>query len=304
MTTGWALISMSLIIVVIYLLDCLLNKILPWKNRTGLRFFCQLILGGIACLACFNLAYYHIKLYYTMTPPDIGQVVVMNMYGSAVILPLISIYFGYQFLKDWRKSELETERLQKENMSSQMMALKNHLDPHFLFNNLNILSSIMDKDVDLAKSYLDKFAEVYRIILKSEQSDLTTLEEEMKMVDSYIYLINLRFGHSLIFNMDIDPSAMQKALPPLSIQMLIENIIKHNKATQDQPVRISIVSSAAEKLMVSNNIQTKKYAAKELSGSGLQNIKDRYAFFSDQEVTIEDHSGIFKVSLPLLEITY
>lgn len=304
MTTCWALISLSLIIIVIFLIDSFLNRILPWKTKTGLRFFTQLFIGGFACLACFNAAYYGVKLYYTQSSPDLGQYVVMNMYGSAIVLPMISIYFGYQFLKDWRKSELETERLQKENMSSQMMALKNHLDPHFLFNNLNILSSIMDKDVELAKSYLDKFAEVYRTILKSEQSDLTTLEEEMKMVDSYIYLINLRFGQSLNFILNIDPALMDKALPPLSIQMLIENIIKHNMATAEQPVTISIRTENDDTLVVANNIQPKKYSVNETSGSGLQNIKDRYSFFSDNKVIVEDHSGEFKVSLPLLEITY
>lgn len=293
-----------MIIIAIYLLDSFLNKILPWKTRTGLRFFTQLILGGMACLACFNIAYHYIKLYYTMSPPEASQILVMNMYGSAVVLPLISIYFSYQFLKDWRKSELETERLQKENMSSQMMALKNHLDPHFLFNNLNILSSIMDKNVDLAKSYLDKFAEVYRVILKTEQTDLITLEEEMKMVDSYIYLINIRFGQSLKFDRGIEASAMEKALPPLSIQMLIENIIKHNMATQEKPVTISIKTEAAKKLVVKNNIQLKKYSTNEKSGSGLKNIMDRYAFFSDDKVIVEDHNETFKVSLPLLEITY
>ena len=103
-------------------------------------------------LASFNLAYYLVKTYYTNEVPDLGQYLVMNMYGSSVVLPLLSIYFGYKFLGDWRKSELETERLQKENARSQMMALKNHLDPHFLFNNLNILSSIMDKDINLSKN--------------------------------------------------------------------------------------------------------------------------------------------------------
>ncbi len=304
MTLCWTLISLGLISITVAIVDALLNKILPWKKRTALRFFAQLLLGGLSSLASLNLAYYLIKDYYTSEAPDLGQYLVMNMYGSSVVLPIFSIYFGYNFLKDWRKSELETERLQKENARSQMMALKNHLDPHFLFNNLNILSSIMDKDITLSKTYLDKFAEVYRIILKSEQSDLSLLEDEMQLIESYIYLIRVRFENSVFFDIDIDPADHVKALPPLAIQMLIENAIKHNMANADNPITITIKSDGQNNILVQNNLQKKKYAIQERDGSGLQNIQNRYAFFSDKEMQVEETESYFRITLPLLEIDY
>ena len=304
MTLCWVLLSIGFIILSIAIVDALLNKILPWKNRTGLRFFSQLILGGFVALASFNTAYFLVKTYYSNEAPDLGQYLVMNMYGSSVVLPILSIYFGYKFLGDWRKSELETERLQKENARSQMMALKNHLDPHFLFNNLNILSSIMDKDIKLSKTYLDKFAEVYRIILKTEQADLSTVEEEMRLIESYIYLISVRFEKSVFFSIDINPVDQGKAIPPLAIQMLIENAIKHNMANTENPITITIKSDGNNNIIVRNNLQKKKYAVQEREGSGLQNIKNRYAFFSDKEMLVEETETHFQVLLPLLDIEY
>lgn len=293
-----------MIIICLSILDMGLNKLISWKKYPGSRFFLQMIFGTAISLLCLNFSYFEIREWYTFSNPETNQIIVMNLYGSALILPIFSIYFGYQFLKDWRKSELESERLLKENARSQMMTLKNHLDPHFLFNNLNILSSLMDKDTQLSKKYLDKFAEVYRIILKSEQSDLVTLEEEMRLVHSYNYLLGIRFGKSVIFDLNIDQSDLDKALPPLSIQMLIENAIKHNMANEANPITIQIKSSENSILTIQNNVRKKKYDQNKNIGSGLKNIQNRYEFFSDREVVIEETNENFTVFLPLLEIDY
>ena len=303
LTSCWLLISGSLIILTLSFLDAILDKVLPWKKRTILRFFAHIFLGTLLSISCLNLSYYLVKEFYTTAPPDLAQLIVANTYCVAVIFPLFSIYFGYQFLKDWRQSELESERLQKENARSQMMALKNHLDPHFLFNNLNILSSLMDKDTELSKTYLDKFAEVYRIILKTEQTDLTTVRDEVQMLESYTYLLKVRFGGSIAFDIKINETDLDKAIPPLAIQMLIENAIKHNMANEDKPVTIKLYSQDSS-LVVENNLQKKKYAIQEREGSGLQNIKTRYQFFSDKEMVVLESADTFKVILPLLEIEY
>ena len=302
-TILWILLSGALIILALSLLDFVLNKILAWKKFPGLRFFFQMVLGTGLSLLCLNLSFDFLRSYYTEAAPDTGQLIVMNLYGSALILPIFSLYFGYQFLRDWRRSELESERLMKENARSQMMSLKNHLDPHFLFNNLNILSSLMDKDVSLSKDYLDKFASVYRIILKAEHSDLTLLEDELQLVDAYIYLLKTRFEGSVIFELDIDKKHMDKGIPPLAIQMLIENAIKHNMASSDSPIKIRILTSG-DHIIIENNIQKKKYFQQDHRGSGLENIKARYAFFSDRPMKVEETEDIFRVTLPLIKIDY
>ena len=303
LTTYWLILSMTLIVLTLSLLDLLLDRFLPWKKKTILRFFIHIFSGTLISIGCLNLSYFCVKEIYTTTPPDLEQLIVANTYCFTVIFPLFSIYFGYKFLKDWRKSELEAERLQKENARSQMMALKNHLDPHFLFNNLNILSSLMDKDTALSKTYLDKFAEVYRIILKAEQSDLSTVEDEIKMIDSYVYLLKVRFDKSVLFDVTVDSKDLYKAIPPLTIQMLIENAIKHNMANESHPIKIKIYSDNNH-IVVENNLQKKKYAVQERKGSGLQNIQNRYEFFSNKKLEIIETESTYKVILPLLEIEY
>lgn len=299
----WITYAIVLILIVVYVLNFVLNKLLPWKKFTGIRFISQLLLGTLLSLGSINLAYLFIKNEFTSSSADWGQIILLNIYGAGMILPVFSVFFGYKFLKAWRKSEIESERLSKENTKSQLLSLRNHLDPHFLFNNLNILSSLMDKDTELSKDYLNKFAEVYRVILKTEYSDLTTLEEELQLIESYVFLIKIRFDKSVFFDFKISESAKKMALPPLSIQMLIENAIKHNVATRAKPVTLSIYDKEGI-LIVENNIQKKKYLPQEREATGLKNIQKRYEFFTDKKMTVEETSSHFRVSLPLIPIDY
>ncbi|NNE27184.1 MAG: histidine kinase [Saprospiraceae bacterium] len=304
LSTIWVLHSILLVFIFNFAFDRGLNRILPWKKYAGSRFLIQMILGTAMSLLSLNLSYNLIKDEFTSAPPDTGQMLVLNVYGFAIILPLFSLFFGFKFLRAWRKSELESEQLQKENVRSQMMTLRNHLDPHFLFNNLNILSSLIDKNTELSKSYLDKFAEVYRIILKTEFSDLSLLEDEMRLIDSYCYLLKIRFEKAVFIDKAIDQQDMIKAIPPLSIQMLVENAIKHNMASEENPIRILIESTKDGFIEVSNNLQEKKYLPTTKEGTGLENIKKRFEFFTDREVIIEKSDEQFNVKLPLLEIEY
>ena len=301
--TQWAVFAGILIIISLLLLSNIFDIILPWKKYAGTRFVFQMLLGTFLALSSINLVYRFIRDESNQAPADWSQIVLLNIYGAALILPLFSFYFGYKFLKDWRKSEVESARLSKENARSQLMSLRNHLDPHFLFNNLNILSSLMDKNTELSKEYLNKFAEVYRVILKTEYSDLTILEDELKLIESYIYLIKIRFEDCVFFEINISEEDYKKALPPLTLQMLIENAIKHNVATKEQPITIGIKSDAGF-LLVENNMQKKKYLPRERKATGILNIRKRYEFFSDKTMEVVESEEKFIVKLPLIEIEY
>jgi len=303
MTIYYLTVTALILFIGNYLFSKFLNWFLHWKKYPIFRFFLQMILGTALSLLAINLIYHSVKFEFTDSPPHQDQVILMNMYASALLLPLYAFFFGFKFLQAWRKSELESEQLQKENTRSQLMTLKNHLDPHFLFNNLNILSSLMDKDLELSKSYLDKFAEVYRQILKTEYSDLTTVEEELKLIESYIYLLKIRFKDQVFFNIDIEKSKNLKALPPLTMQMLIENAIKHNMATVERPITINIYTQA-DTLIVENNLQKKKYLEREREATGIENIKKRFAFFTDKTVAVKETDAIFSVTVPLIDIEY
>jgi len=301
LTITLALLAVVLIPLGNYLITHLLDRIIPWQDYKVVRFVVQVLLGMVVSLSIINGLYFILKEKYTDAPPDMIQLIQINMLGAALVIPIISVYFGVKFLRAWNKTQLEAERLQKENARSQMMNLRNHLDPHFLFNNLNILSSLIDHDIDLSKKYLDKFAEVYRTILKSELSDLTTLSEEMKLIEAYIYLIKIRWQDALKIEMDVHKEDLNRALPPLSAQMLIENVIKHNTISKSSPMVIKI-STDTDFIVISNTKRPKKYSNEKSSGTGLANIQNRYAYFTDRKLKIAEADLTFSVSLPLLKI--
>jgi hypothetical protein len=273
-----------------------LDKAMSWSRFGNLRFFTQLFLGLAYLLVLINGTYYAIKLPLTGNPPSAEQLIVANAWGSIIFVPVFSIYFSLHFLRHWRKSEFEMERYQKANIRSQLDSLKNHLDPHFLFNNLNILASLIDKDKNASKEFVHKFAEVYRSILKSKADDLISLGDEMNFIASYIYLLKTRFEESVQFNIDV--SSNDKMLPPLTIQMLVENAIKHNT----MPLAISIKQDGPDYLVVSNSL--KRSNIEVSSGTGLSNIRMRYAHFTEKPVEVSEENGNFEVRIPLLEIEH
>jgi LytS/YehU family sensor histidine kinase len=225
---------------------------------------------------------------------------VMNIYGLLFVLPAVSIHFGIYFMTQWKKTKLKSEQLEKENIRTQLEVLKSHIDPHFLFNNLNILSSLIDEDKETARSFLDNFCEVYRYVLKNKQIELVGLDEELEFLDAYIYLLQNRFGEKLSFQKEVFCNTHKFQVPPLALQIVVENVIKHNSMDKEDPLIIEL-SIEDEKLVVKNNLKPKK-AKVESSNTGLANIKKRFEFLSNREVEILNIESHFIVKLPLLEV--
>jgi len=283
------------------LLSKVLDIYLPWSKYGMVRFFGQLLLGVVYSLALINLCYLTIKGLLTTDPPTTEQLMIMNLYGVFITIPIISISFGVHFLKAWKKSELESERLQKESIKSQLDALKNHLDPHFLFNNLNILSALIDNDKAKSKEFLDRFAEVYRFLLKSKGSELVSLSTELEFLQSYMYLIHSRFGDNVKLDTDLHCDTESVFLPPLTLQMLFENGIKHNIISSESPLNFSMTTENDEYLILKNNLQLKQVYSNS-NKTGLNNIKNRYSHFTDLPVIIDNNTQEYTVKVPLLEI--
>jgi LytS/YehU family sensor histidine kinase len=278
-----------------------MDRWFPWLKYGKKRFFTHLLIGIVFSLAILNLAYYIFKIGFTETPPDWEQVIVTNVFGAILFVPLYSIYFSLQFLSQWQKTELEMERFQKESMRSQLSSLKNHLDPHFLFNNLNILSSLIDEDAVLSQEFLVRFAQVYRTMLLTKVEDLITLEEELEFISAYTFLIQTRFENNIQFIREIDEDAKYSMLPPLTIQLLIENAIKHNIITESRPLQIKIIATE-DTLEVRNTLFEKPEDIKTKSGTGLKNITERYSYFTDSPVHFEKTATEYVATVPLLEI--
>lgn len=276
-----------------------LDKHFSWQRYGNWRFFSQQLIILIYSLSMINLLYVLFKVFLTEANPDWVQLIVANVYGILIIVPVSSIYFGIYFLKSWNESKLEEERLQKESTKAQLLALRNHLDPHFLFNNLNILSALIDTDRRQSQEYLEKFAEVYRVILQTDKEELITLRDELKFVEAYLYLVKIRFQELLEIKIKVAKEKLGFELPPLTIQMLIENALKHNTITEDEPLVVEI-TSAGNFLIVSNNLNKNPNAKGQ--GSGLENISLRYSYYTDNRVQIDESQDKFTVKVPLIDI--
>jgi LytS/YehU family sensor histidine kinase len=300
-TAGWVVVVLGLLVLGNRFISRQFSKHLPWLKFGRKRLFAHLFLGISYSLIIINVAYLMFKWILTDEPPTSGQMIVTNAYGLVMFIPAFSVYFSLHFLRQWQVSELETEKFKKETLKSQFDNLKNHLDPHFLFNNLNILSALIDKDKNESKMFLDKFADVYRSLLKSKEEDLIALQDELDFINAYIYLLKTRFEENVIFNINVGKGNLYKMIPPLTLQLLIENAIKHNIISEKKPLIVDVTSDG-NSVKVCNSLNERKDKLVEASGSGLDNIRSRYAYFSERDIEVVKSEDEFCVTIPLIEV--
>jgi len=220
--------------------------------------------------------------------------------GYIIFIIIASIIYAMSFFKSWRIQFEETEKVKREALSLQYQVLQNQVNPHFLFNSLNILGSLIDLDVSKAKVFTRELSLFYRDLLMFKDRDIISLNEEIDFVKRYIYLQQIRFGEGLqveiIANEKIDGKVI-----PLSLQALVENAIKHNEISQANQLKIIIAISDEHELIVENNLQPKKLI-EETSKTGLQNLAGRYRFLTGKEMVITNNNHYFRVSLPLIQV--
>ncbi len=220
------------------------------------------------------------------------------IWWSLTITFVISLFMhGRGFLRNWRIAELNTVELQKENIKAQYDSLKSQVNPHFLFNSLNALTNLIYEDQDKAAKFVKQLSEVYRYVLDTQNKEAVPLAEEVKFLRSYMFLQQIRFGDKLRIDLKVDSTDAQVA--PLVLQMLVENAIKHNIISSEQPLNISIYSENGH-IVVENNIQRKNVLPEDSKGIGLENIKRRYVFLSNRKVEVINNDQSFTVKLPVL----
>ena len=190
--------------------------------------------------------------------------------------------------------------LQKAQAESELRALKAQLDPHFLFNNLNVLQMLIGQDAEIAGHYLGCFANLYRYLIRHRDADFVTLAEELQFLADYVYLLRHRFGAAYAFEITLAPGLDPTRLHtvPGTLQILIENALKHNSGDDDEPLPISLTISA-QSLQV-HNPQRPKHTRPEPGGTGLRNLRERYRLLAGQPVQIENLATEFAVTVPLL----
>ncbi len=202
-----------------------------------------------------------------------------------------------------REQRLQREnQRQKEKILFEFETLKSQVNPHFLFNTFNTLLSLIDESPESAKEYVNRLSDMFRNLLTLREKDTVTLEEELRFLSDYIYLQQQRYGQNLKVQTDITPRWMGHAIPPMSLQMLIENAIKHNVISRQRPLTIHIHTTEEGVLVVENTLQPKRVPP-ESTGLGLANIRRRYALLSTRPVEVEKLEDRFVVQVPLLPPT-
>ena len=282
-------------------LDHWLNKRLPWVERAGIRVLVQLILNSAYSILVIYSAMWTYNHYVCPIPSDQQAqfFVISIVFGTLISVILLAVEIGNQFFKHWKNTLVEVEKHKAASTHAQLENLKNQINPHFLFNNMSVLSSLVYKDQDKAVDFIHQLSKVYRYLLDSHNSELVTLEEEMRFLDSYTYLLNIRYSPNLKFDIHISEDCLQCSIPPMSVQLLIENAIKHNEISSAFPLTISI-RSAEETLIVENTLKLRA-SAEESSGTGLKNIQSRYQFFTDAKILVNETTTHFIVQIPLLK---
>ncbi len=220
----------------------------------------------------------------------------------ATLLLFSLVVFNLFYYATTRAKEIENSmyQLKQEVMTSKYNSLKNQISPHFLFNSLNILTSLMYEDRDLASDFVTRLASCYRYILDNKEKDLVTLEKEMNFLDSFIFMMNVRHKESLSITTNILVNSQDFLIPTLSLQMLVENALKHNYFSKERPLEVNIFSDH-KKLVVQNTLRKRK--EEPSTKLGISNIKKRYAFYTNEPVTIEEGNDVYKIEIPLLQKT-
>ena len=277
----------------------MLDQKLPWLRFPLKRLIVQFIVTIVFSLIVIVFAillsgfFWHQKItsdFFLETGAFMVKIAFLFVFLGTLIANAI------MFFKNWKEAAVQQEKLKREQLALQYETLKSQVNPHFLFNNLNSLTSLISTNPDKAIDFVKKLSEVYRYVLDQKDHELVDLETELKFLESYVYLQKIRFESNL--DIQINVNAGKFKVIPLSVQMLVENAVKHNEISDKNPLTIRIFSTEDEYLVVENRLQKK--AGSEGSGSGIQNIKDRYEFFTSKKVIISEGKEKFVVCIPLL----
>jgi len=245
---------------------------------------CSTEITGLVFGGAFGFSYQNFLL-------TIGFTFRINLFLNCVN----AIYF---FNRKLHEKNLETEKLKTLNSQAQLQSVNTQLNPHFFFNNLSALSVLIHEDIVQADAYLQRLSIIYRYILNNNNQELVKVSEELDFLKSYIELLSIRFKDSLSFDLNVDLDCPGKLIPPAVLQLLVENVVKHNYFTIKEPLEIQ-VHCTCDQVEIFNKKQP-KVSEEDSTGIGLQNISDRYRFLN-LLILIEDRKDSFKVVLPLIE---
>lgn len=290
----------------VVLFERLLNKWLNWQKHMASRFITSLTVDTTILISLVYFAYVLVDSQELLPIEDISiYVYTENIITKLIILTFVTVFiflivnltiFSYNH---YAKGHIESVKLTRRQYELQFEALKTQLSPHYLFNCLNTISSLAYINPEQAETYIRKLVQTYQYILETKDKKLVTVAEELQFVNAYKFLLKVRYEHALKLTIDMPESINQSLLPPLTIQMLVENAVKHNDVSEEEPLDIKICLDPNNLITVSNTKNEKKIQDTSFQ-IGIENIRRRYRYFTENSVKVLN-SEQFSVSLPLLD---
>jgi two-component system, LytTR family, sensor kinase len=274
-----------------------LNKKYPFEHNLTRRIVLQLAIGAAIGLFIRVLIYKWAEPLLPFKLDKMFAAVTWPLYAIITVGVNLGFFTAY-FIRRWKYSIVKTERLEKEKSQVQFDNLKNQLNPHFLFNALTSLNSLIFEDQQLASAFLQQLSKVYRYVLQNKHKNFVLLSTELDFISHYVMLLETRFQGALKINFQVGEEAREKAIVPVTLQILIENALKHNIVDREKKLTIDVLT-IGDYLIVSNNLQVRK-TVETSNKQGLDNLRSLYKFLTDKPVVIEPTTDRFFVKIPLI----
>jgi len=277
-----------------------LNKVAPWKSKVGLRIMLQML---TTILLAISVAVFITTVAQLIDPYEESyvRVLIVNVLITIVINIFMMIMLeAWIYFNENERSEAELQQLQKELSTIKFEVLKSQINPHFMFNSLNVLSGLIDTDVEKAQDFIDEFAMVYRYVLETIEKQVVSIEEEIGFLRSYMFLQKIRYGESLSYDINVASECLKMLVPPLSLQTVVENAIKHNTISNSEKLSINIYADR-EQLLVENSLNP-KISHSFSTGLGQVNLVKRYAMLGKEKPAFTMKKDSYLAKLPLIKI--
>ncbi|SEQ58485.1 hypothetical protein SAMN05421824_2039 [Hyunsoonleella jejuensis] len=273
-----------------------------WKRKSTLK---RIIVGTIGATVITLIGLFFLRLFtFFVFGGDSVEVFLERerfeyyQFGLWITLTIVAVFHVIYFYNKYQQNKLKEQKVIAGTASAKFDALKNQLDPHFLFNSLNVLTSLIEENPNQAQKFTTSLSKVYRYVLEQKNKELITVDEELQFAKTYMSLLKMRFEDSIVFTMPERSSNPESKVVPLSLQLLLENAVKHNMVTSSKPLHIKIYEDEGY-LVVENNLQPKQIVKKS-SGVGLSNIMQRYKLLTNKKVDINKQATSFAVAIPML----
>ena len=265
-------------------------------TRISLELIITISISGLMMALVYTIFLYFSRLKLQDEKSGFFDNILIAIIVNILVVGITEVLF---FFQKWKNSLIESEQLRRQNVESQYAALTSQINPHFLFNSLNALSSLIQADPAKALIFNREFSKIYRYVLDTKDKLVVSLQQELDFLNSYFYLQKIRFDKGLFHRIEVDVYCLDLYLPPLSLQLLIENAIKHNEISEENPLTITITCQG-EALTITNNFQPREKTSSE-AGIGLKNLTDRYAHYTDIKPVFKIENDNYIAIIPLLK---